>query len=517
MKKNFHNYVLKRQIYLSTLAFFTILFFTYFFIFNSLAIKHENTQAKQIQSFKVILEEVQNLAKFPSANKVERIANSLQTLKKHPLKNDKLKEIIQNIENLQAIAIYENSLTPSLFDQVERNDIQKIYRNTMGKIQSDLKVFTQTSLAKEQIEIAKQIKQRKFEQLTLVIALAILLAIILFIYKDLHKIFQKPIQALIHGGEQIRAGNLDHLIDVKEASQDDFGQLMRNFNMMARRISTMTSRLEQANLSLQDQSDTFEESAKQKVKFIRQLGHELRAPLSSIIGFAEMLKEGYYGEISDKQKDYLERIHRSGNTLLSMVNDLVDQAKLQTGTWQLNFDRADLYQLVEEIYLETEIIAEKQGIILLFDEKSINKLPAIVDRKLVRQLMVNLIANAIKFSEAGGTITLSLKELTGKKSWRFSVKDEGIGIPKEEIDKIFDEFHQVQSSYSSKGAGLGLPLCLKIAEMHSGKITVDSTPGEGSQFNLIVPINPLEKVTETKTDQPEASQPSPVQISKKEL
>ena len=489
MSNKYQNYRLKRKVFVWTVLVSVLLFSVYFFVLNSIQARGKKLTAQYSKHFQSLTLVNKKLHKLPTGEMPPKL---IELFFPEELQGA-FKDYQKALNDLKLISVYLKGLEENLHNKVERQDLQKLYIQQKSALQSEYFILAEAFHNYKAKSTTKLLKQNRFERQTLVIFAIFFILLINYLYRDLKKSFRKPVEALITGAEQIRAGNLDHLINVKEASQDDFGQLMRNFNMMARRISSMTGKLEQANLVLQDQSDNFEESAKQKVKFIRQLGHELRAPLSSIIGFSEMLKEGYYGEVEEKQKDYLERIHRSGETLLSMVNDLVDQAKLQTGTWRMEFDRYDVHKLVEEVYLEFEIIAEKAGVTLLFDEKSVSEMKAVIDRKLIRQLMVNLITNALKFSDDGGEVTLSLKELTAKKSWRFSVIDKGMGIPENELSKIFDEFHQVQSSYSSKGAGLGLPLCKKIAEMHSGKITVKSTPGEGSTFNLIVPVDPQPK------------------------
>ena len=496
MKSDYQSYTLKRNIFVWVSSCTCLCFICYIFLINSLRNQHQETRNKTKASFQSFAEDFHKITKhtdIPSIQELESKQKDFQALKLPAQSYSHSKDLIKKLKDLTLIAKYYKTLKQSTWTEVEQSDLKNIFQEQQKQLTS---TFEALSLKLRAIEIKqdkKKATQNRFEQTTLLLFICLFPLLILYLYKELKKAFRSPVEALLTGAEQMRAGNLDHVLNVKEAAQDDFGQLMRNFNMMARRISSMTAQLEQANHALQGQSDNFEESAKQKVKFIRQLGHELRAPLSSIIGFSEMLKEGYYGEIADKQKSYVERIHRSGEALLSMVNDLVDQAKLQSGNWRLEFDRYDIYALLEEVYLEFEITAERAGVTLLFDEKSVPKLPAIIDRKLIRQLMVNLITNALKFSDKLGEVTLSLKELSAKKSWRFSVIDNGLGIPENELSKIFDEFHQIESSYSSKGAGLGLPLCKKIAEMHSGKITVSSTPGEGSQFNLIIPVDPQTK------------------------
>ena len=224
-----------------------------------------------------------------------------------------------------------------------------------------------------------------------------------------------------------------------------------------------------------------------KTKFIRHLGHELRAPLSSIIGFSELLTEGFYGDLTEKQEDYLGRITRSANHLLALVNDLVDQAKMQAGTLRLDYEEFSVVPFVKEIFSSFEAKAEKEGIKFLFKHDKVPDGQRIsFDGKRIRQAIINLISNALKFTPDGETVLLSIK--IKNENLVINVTDTGIGIAEDDLEDIFVEFRQADTLKSSEGAGLGLPLSRQLVIMHGGDISVRSELGEGACFSLIVPL-----------------------------
>ena len=308
----------------------------------------------------------------------------------------------------------------------------------------------------------------------------------------LNRLLREPVRELAQAADEIRSGNLEYTLDVRDIPRDELGMLMRNFNVMVRRLSHTTSRLEEANKNLKQEADVMSYLAEQKTKFIRHLGHELRAPLSSIIGFTELLIEGYYGDLTSKQEDYLGRINRSGNHLLALVNDLVDQAKLQAGTLKLNYEQFELVPFVKEIVNSFEQKATTEGITLKFDSGNVNDNQSIeFDAKRIRQALINVVSNALKFTPDGESVTVSCKT---EENWAFiTVRDTGIGIKDDEIDDIFTEFHQGDTAKSSEGAGLGLPLSRQLVVLHQGDVTVESELGEGACFTLKLPLEKPEE------------------------
>jgi signal transduction histidine kinase len=303
----------------------------------------------------------------------------------------------------------------------------------------------------------------------------------------LNRLLRKPVRELAKAADEIRSGNLEYTLDVRDNPRDELGMLMRNFNVMARRLSHTASRLEDANYDLKQEADVLNTLALQKTKFIRHLGHELRAPLSSIIGFSELLREGYYGDLTEKQEDYLGRIDKSGNYLLSLVNDLVDQAKMQAGTLRLVYDDFEVKPFVTEIVRSFEAKADKEGISLEFifqfigDHQTMN-----FDGKRIKQALINLISNALKFTPEGE----SIKVVSSFKANQLVVDiiDTGIGIAEDDLEDIFMEFRQADTLKSSEGAGLGLPLSRQLVIMHGGNIIVSSELGKGACFTMTLPM-----------------------------
>jgi signal transduction histidine kinase len=310
----------------------------------------------------------------------------------------------------------------------------------------------------------------------LVIALILLTSAIY-----LNRLLRQPVRELARAADEIRSGNLEFTLDLRDIPRDELGMLMRNFNVMARRLSHTASRLEDANKTLKQEADVLSAVAEQKTKFIRHLGHELRAPLSSIIGFAELLSEGYYGDLTEKQEDYLNRINRSANHLLELVNDLVDQAKMQAGTLKLNYEEFELFGLVEGVVNSFEAKA------LSFDGSQISKKQKInCDGKRVSQAVINLISNAMKFTPDGESVTVSVRIQDDEAV--VDVKDTGIGIAEDDLEAIFQEFRQADTLKTSEGAGLGLPLSRQLVVMHGGTINVKSELGKGACFSMIIPL-----------------------------
>ncbi len=219
------------------------------------------------------------------------------------------------------------------------------------------------------------------------------------------------------------------------------------------------------------------------------MSHELRTPLNAIIGFSEVLLEKYFGELNDKQNEYVDDILSSGRHLLSLINDILDLSKIEAGHMELEVTTFHLPDAIENALLLVRERASRHGI----------KLDRVIDDRLgdftgderkVKQVLVNLLSNAVKFTPEGGRIKVEAR--LGDSAVITSVTDTGIGIASEDQEVIFEEFRQVGSNYAQKreGTGLGLSLTRKFVEMHGGKIWVESELGNGSTFTFTLPINP---------------------------
>ncbi|WP_394697751.1 PAS domain-containing sensor histidine kinase [uncultured Methanomethylovorans sp.] len=230
-----------------------------------------------------------------------------------------------------------------------------------------------------------------------------------------------------------------------------------------------------------------ENSNRTKSEFLATMSHELRTPLNSIIGFSEVLSEGYFGQINEKQAKYIKNISNSGKHLLTLINAILDIAKVESGKMQLYKEKIYLKDIVDEMISAMQYLAASKEVILKLQPDS--QFGAVqADKAKLRQILYNLIGNAIKFTESGGSVTIETRE--DYKMAYISVKDTGIGIPANDLDKLFKPFTQLDSfcSRQYEGTGLGLALTKELAELHGGSIHVESEPGKGSTFTLALPI-----------------------------
>lgn len=225
-----------------------------------------------------------------------------------------------------------------------------------------------------------------------------------------------------------------------------------------------------------------------KSEFLANMSHELRTPLNSIIGFSELMINKVPGDLNEKQVHFLHNINGSGKHLLGIIDDILDISKVEAGKIELFFERISLPEAIDETL---EIIKENaaKSNISIKKEYDTNLEFIEADRKRFKQVLLNLISNAIKFSKKeGGILKISAKR-AGEMA-EFSIADTGIGIRKEDMKKLFKEFEQLESGISRKygGAGLGLAISKKLVELHGGKITITSEFGAGTKFIFFLPL-----------------------------
>ena len=221
--------------------------------------------------------------------------------------------------------------------------------------------------------------------------------------------------------------------------------------------------------------------------FAAMIAHDLKSPLMTITGVAEVMAEGTFGIVTDEQKKWLSRIQENGHALLELINDFLDVAKLESGYVDATRDHIDLRELIDTAVESYRVVAANKGIAI---SKRINSpLPVTcADRRRLDQVLGNLISNGIKFTPVGGEIQIGAEEM--ETGWvTVWVKDSGEGIPREEIGKIFQKYQQAGNAKSStvKGTGLGLVICKMIVEAHGGQIWAVSDTGAGSTFSFSLP------------------------------
>ena len=236
-------------------------------------------------------------------------------------------------------------------------------------------------------------------------------------------------------------------------------------------------------------------ASQHKSQFLANMSHELRTPLNAILGYTELMQDGLYGELPAKTGDVLERVQKNGKHLLGLINDVLDLSKIEAGQLELSIAEYSMKDVVQTVVTATESLAAAKNLPLKVDVS--NNLPAgHGDERRIVQVLLNLVGNAIKFTDEG-EVRIAASATDGMLS--VAIVDTGPGIPEAEQMRIFHEFHQVDSSNTKKkgGTGLGLAIAKRIVELHGGRIWVKSQVGEGSTFQFELPVRPEQRAGAT--------------------
>jgi signal transduction histidine kinase len=223
---------------------------------------------------------------------------------------------------------------------------------------------------------------------------------------------------------------------------------------------------------------------RQQSDFITNVSHELRTPLAGILGYTELLLDGGDGELAENQRRDIKEVASGGQVLLTLVNDILDESQIEAGKMTLKTGCVELRSVIESVVATVRALAEQKGLFLRAD--ILDGAQALCDEVRLKQILTNLVGNAIKFTDAGG-ITINCLPWSGY--WRVSVMDTGIGMPRESREVVFERFKQLDQSTTRRygGTGLGLAIAKGLVNMHGGEIGVDSTVGRGSTFWFTVP------------------------------
>jgi signal transduction histidine kinase len=307
------------------------------------------------------------------------------------------------------------------------------------------------------------------------------------------KSITKPIEELVRGTNIISRGNLKHRIDI--TGRDETGDLSRAFNEMVEQLSQhsenleelvkeRTTKLEEKTLDLEQANIRLKELDQLKSMFIASMSHELRTPLNSIIGFTGIILQGMVGEITEEQWKQLTMVKNSANHLLALINDIIDSSKIEAEKVELAIEEFDLSGLIQEVKDSFNVAATEKG--LKISLRMPKRLIIESDRRRIKQVIVNLVSNAVKFSDEG-VIGINVAKKDG--TVEVSVRDVCTGIRKEDMDKLFRAFSQIniEGRPRQEGTGLGLYLSKKIAELLRGKIEVESELGHGCEFTFALP------------------------------
>jgi len=266
-----------------------------------------------------------------------------------------------------------------------------------------------------------------------------------------------------------------------------YEELKRASGELERKVREATAELVRQNELLRRQAVQLEQASALKSQFLANMSHEFRTPLNAILGYTSMLLKGVLGPLDDEQAEGLARVDSNGRHLLGIINDILDISRIEAGRMPLRLSEFGLPELVGEVLAEVEPIVAQASVHI---EATVDqRLPALQsDRQKVKQIVLNLLTNAVKFTPSG-TITLSARYDPRVREVAVTVADTGIGIAAEDHERIFEDFQQADSSPTRThgGAGLGLSICRRLATMLGGKIQLESAPGIGSTFTVVLP------------------------------
>jgi signal transduction histidine kinase/CheY-like chemotaxis protein len=365
------------------------------------------------------------------------------------------------------------------------------------------------------------IKQFRHERLVMAVAtigITLLAIIVTVIAVTMHlRRVTRPIHKLVGATKAIASGDLTTEITVE--SEDEVGLLASSFNQMARdlgrhieekdgyahelkqlnveledKVKARTRELEKANEELQQANIKIKQADRLKSEFLANMSHELRTPMNAIIGFTRLVLRKAADILPSKQQENLKKVDLSANQLLSLINDILDLSKIEAGKMSVSIMPFDLTSLVDACFATVEPMVKSEGVHLVKEVPQ--DLPELVtDQDKLKQIIINLLSNALKFTEEG---EVRLSAALEDSDLKIAVCDTGIGIPSDAIKYIFDEFRQVDGSSTRRhgGTGLGLSISKKLAHLLGGTIDVSSAEGEGSTFTVTLPLGKREEAPE---------------------
>lgn len=306
-----------------------------------------------------------------------------------------------------------------------------------------------------------------------------------------------PLERVAKTAESIAEGDLSQRAPVREG--DEIGLLGRAFNTMAGRLqesyADLEKRVEERTRELQAANSELARMAQAKSEFLANMSHELRTPLNAIIGYSEVLFDPFFGPQKPAEvRKRARAINDSGTHLLNLINDLLDVSKIEAGKLELRLEEIPVKPTIQDLLRLIGPMAAAKGLRV---RARLKYAPEVVrvDEKRFRQIVLNLLANAVKFTPDGGSVTVEAVEERNR--LYLTVADNGIGIPSGQQDAIFEQFLQVDGTYARKqeGTGLGLTLTRQLVELHGGSIWVESEEGKGSRFTVELPVRKIRRAS----------------------
>lgn len=306
-----------------------------------------------------------------------------------------------------------------------------------------------------------------------------------------------------------------------EQQQVELEQTNSQLEQQAQTLERQRDELERSHSTVEQKAQELERASQYKSDFLANMSHELRTPLNSLLILSKLLGDNPDGNLSDEQVKYARTIQSSGNDLLTLINDILDLSKIEAGQLQVQAETVSLRRVADDLRAVFQPIADERGV--AFTVETADGVPAAVetDRQRLEQILKNLLSNAFKFTERG-QVTLAFRP-AGEGRLALAVTDTGIGIAPEQQDAIFEAFRQADGTISRRygGTGLGLSICRELARLLGGAITLESQPGQGSTFTLVIPheLDPASVARRplpapAPTPQPQVPAPKPRRVAR---
>jgi signal transduction histidine kinase len=317
----------------------------------------------------------------------------------------------------------------------------------------------------------------------------------------------RPIEELATLARRSQTGKAERRVSMRLKTGDEIEFLAERVHEMSNEIQSYTTSLEQ---KVSEKTAQLELANQHKSEFLANMSHELRTPLNAVIGFSDVLKEQYFGELNPKQQEYVKDINESGQHLLSLINDILDLSKIEAGHMDLDLTSFSLPMAIDNAIVLVRERALRHQLQLRADIAP-EITDVVADQRKFKQILINLLTNAVKFSHPGGWVEVIVRRDTvGADGVMVTVKDAGMGVAVEDHAAIFEEFRQLKSTGSAKleGTGLGLSLARRLVELHGGRIWVESELGKGAAFTFTVPDRVV--VASAANDEVDRPHPSPL-------